>query len=220
MPVLRYHHLPLRRLHLEIARRLIAELHAPDQRFARCFHRYWREELGQSDEEAAQSTRAELDASAAALAADLNDPCVHTIGVQNERSYEPVGLYAVRPLSAHPIGRQLDASLGPGPLGERRGFCHSLGVRDDHAGLLALRTIFVHIARLAFSAGFDVLYFYSSDARLAGIYRHFGMDFPDGLRVPGSRHLVGRYLVHRADNLARVAHTAERVGISHLHRAS
>src|SRR5262245_26264790 len=74
----RYTEMPLQRLPPATARRLIAQLYAPEQRFARCFHRYWREVMGQSEAEAAASTRDELAASAAAI--DPRDSMLHTIG--------------------------------------------------------------------------------------------------------------------------------------------
>ncbi|HVK74905.1 MAG TPA: hypothetical protein VM734_16365 [Kofleriaceae bacterium] len=218
MPTLRFHEMPLCRLPRATARRLITQLYAPDQRFARCFVRYWRDVMGQPADDAARSTAAELEASAATLLANLDDPHVHTIGVTHDLGYEPVGMYAVRPLASHPVGRELDAVLGPGR--ERRGLCHAVAIRDDHAGLRALRTVFVNIARRAVEADLDVLYFYSSDHRLADVYRHFGMEFPDSLALPRSHHLVGRYQVHRADNRARVANTAAQLGLIELPAAA
>ncbi len=206
--------MPLHRLPRAAARRLIEQLYAPDQRFARCFQRYWLEIMQHSPEHAERLTHDELEASKAALLADLDDPHVHTLGVTNDLGYEPVALYAVRPLAAHPVGREIDRALGPAR--ERRGLCHAVAVRDDHAGLRALRRVFVGVARRAVEADLDVLYFYSSDHRLAGVYRHFGMEFPDHLAIPGSRHLVGQYQVHRADNRARVAHTAAQLGLVDL----
>src|SRR6185295_3045172 len=96
---------------------------------------------------------------------------------------------------------------------ERRGLCHAVAIRDDHASLHVLRTMFVHVARRAAELDLDVLYFYSSDHRLAGVYRHFGIDFPPDLALPDSRHLVGRYVLHRADNRARVAAAAAQLGL-------
>ncbi|MBZ0233591.1 MAG: hypothetical protein K8M05_14795 [Deltaproteobacteria bacterium] len=214
--------MPLSRLPRATALRLIDQLFAPDQRFARCFHRYWRDTMGMSDAAAARATRDELATSAAALRADLVDPFAHTIGVAHDIGYEPVGLYAVRALAAHPVGRRLDAAIPAGTpgAGARRGIVHAVAIRDDHAGLTALRTAFVGIARKAAEQDVDVLYFYSSDHRLAGVYRHFGMDFPEGLALPGSRHLVGRYDVRRADNRERVAFTAEQLGLVELPAAA
>ncbi len=210
--------MPLHRLPPATARRLIDQLYAPGQRFARCFHRYWSEVMEQPAEVAARLTHDELEVSRAALLAQLDDPHVHTIGITHDVGYEPIGLYAVRPLAAHPVGVVLDRALGPGR--ERRGLCHAVAVRDDHAGLRALRAMFVAIAHRATEAELDVLYFYSSDHRLAGVYRHFGMDFPPDLAIPGSRHLVGRYLIHRPDNRARVAHTAAQLGLVELPKAA
>lgn len=232
----RYSEMPLCRLPRATANRLIDQLFAPDQRFARCFFRYWRDTMGMSDAAAMRAMQDELATSAAVLRADLTDPFFHTIGVRGSRElrslepapnkclgthdlgYEPVGIYAVRALASHPVGARLDATMPPGTpaAGARRGFVHAVAIRDDHAGLTALRSAFVGIARKAVEQDLDVLYFYSSDHRLAGVYKHFGMDFPEGLALPGSRHLVGRYQVHRADNRARVAFTAEQLGMIDL----
>jgi hypothetical protein len=240
MPITRYTEMPLSRLPRATALRLIDELYAPAQRFARCFHRYWRDTMGMSDAAAARATADELATSAAVLRADLSDPFMHTIGVPPtselrsletgpnqyrgtaDLGYEPVGIYAVRPLAAHAMGRLLDATMPAGTLGAgaRRGIVHAVAIRDDHAGLLALRTAFVGIARKAAEQDLDVLYFYSSDHRLAGLYKHFGMDFPEGLALPGSRHLVGRYQVYRADNRERVAFTAKQLGMVELPMAA
>lgn len=214
----RYTEMPLSRLPRATANRLIDQLFAADQRFARCFHRYWRDTMGMSDAAAARATNDELTVAAAGLRADLADPFVHTLGVTHDLGYEPVGIYAVRPLTAHAIGRRIDATMPAGTpgAGARRGIVHAVAIRDDHAGLAALRTAFVGIARKAVEQDLDVLYFFSSDRRLAGVYKHFGMDFPEGLALPGSRHLVGRYQVHRADNRERVAFTAEQLGMIEL----
>jgi hypothetical protein len=218
----RYVEMPLSRLPRATAHRLIDQLFAPEQRFARCFHRYWRDTMGMSEAAAARATRDELATSAGVLRADLADPFVHTIGVTHDLGYEPVGIYAVRPLTAHPIGRRLDATMparAPG-TGARRGIVHAVAIRDDHAGLTALRTAFVGVARKAVEQDLDVLYFYSSDHRLAGVYKHFGMEFPEGLALPGSRHLVGRFDTRRPDNRERVAFTAEQLGIVELPMAA
>lgn len=213
-----YRQMPLARLPRATALGLIDQLFAPDQRFARCFHRYWRDTMGLSDAAATRATRDELATSAAVLRADLADPFVHTIGIAHDLGYEPVGMYAVRALASHPVGRRLDAAIPVGTpgAGERRGMVHAVAIRDDHAGLTALRTAFVGIARRAAEQDLDVLYFYSSDHRLAGVYRHFGMEFPPGLALPGSRHLVGRYDLHRPDNRERVAFTAAQLGLVEL----
>ncbi|HUQ01352.1 MAG TPA: hypothetical protein VM261_02600 [Kofleriaceae bacterium] len=232
--------MPLSRLPRATAHRLIDQLFAPDQRFARCFHRYWRETMGMNDAAATRATQDELATSAGVLRADLADPFVHTLGVAptselrslepgphkfvgtHDLGYEPVGMYAVRPLAAHAVGKKLDATMPAGTpgAGARRGLVHAVAIRDDHAGLTVLRTAFVGIARKAVEQDLDVLYFYSSDHRLAGVYKHFGMDFPEGLALPGSRHLVGRYQVHRADNRERVAFTAEQLGLVELPMAA
>ncbi len=217
----RYTEMPLCRLPRATATTLIDQLFSADQRFARCFHRYWRDVMGMSDAAAARATHDELVTSSAVLRADLADPFVHTIGVTHDRGYEPVGIYAVRPLTSHAVGRRLDATLPDLPRSEwgaraRRGLVHAVAIRDDHAGLAALRSAFVGVARRASEQELDVLYFYSSDHRLAGVYKHFGMDFPEGLGLPGSRHLVGRYQVHRIDNRERVAFTAAQLGLVEL----
>lgn len=210
----RYTEMPLCRLPRATALRLIDQLTAPDQRLARCFHRYWREVMKLSDVDAASATADELATTAGALRAGLADRHFMTMGVTHDFGYEPVGIYAVRPLGTHPVGARLDAALGASR--ERRGLVHAVAIRDDHAGLTALRTAFVGVARRADELELEVLYFYSSDHRLAGVYRHFGMEFPDGLALPGSGHLVGRYQLRRSDNRARVQLTAEALGLVEL----
>jgi hypothetical protein len=216
----RYTEMPFCRLPRATALRLVDQLTAPEQRFARCFHRYWREVMALSEAQAQEATRDELAAAAAMLRAGLaaGDPLFTTIGVTHDLGYEPVGIYAVRPLRGHAVGARLDDALGASR--ERRGLVHAVAVRDDHAGLTALRTAFVGVARHAVELELDVLYFYSSDHRLAGVYKHFGMDFPDGLAIPGSGHLVGRYQMYRADNRARVSQTAEALGLVELQVAA
>lgn len=217
----RYTEMPFCRLPRATALRLVDQLTAPDQRFARCFHRYWREVQHLPEADAARATADELRAAADMLRAGLADPHFMTLGVTHDLGYEPVGIYAVRALAAHPVGARLAAALDADRFTadggrERRGLCHAVAIRDDHAGLTALRSAFVGVARRAVELELDVLYFYSSDHRLAGVYKHFGMEFPDGLAIPGSNHLVGRYQVHRADNRARVAQTAEALGLVEL----
>src|SRR5687767_3956681 len=75
----RYVEMPLSRLPRATAHRLIDQLFAPEQRFARCFHRYWRDTMGMTEAAATRATRDELVTSAAVLRAGLADPCVHTI---------------------------------------------------------------------------------------------------------------------------------------------
>ena len=92
----RYTEMPFCRLPRATALRLVDQLTASDQRFARCFHRYWREVMHMSEAEATQATADELAGAANMLRAGLADPHFMTIGVTHDLGYEPVGIYAVR----------------------------------------------------------------------------------------------------------------------------
>lgn len=209
-----YTQVPLSRLPRAMALRLIDQLTAPEQRFARCFERYWREVVKLDDDAAARATAEELAAASAMLRAGVSDACFQTIGVTHDLGYEPVGIYAVRALTAHPVGAKLAKGLGASH--ERRGIVHALAIRDDHGGLTALRTAFFNIARRAEAQGFDVLYFYSSDHRLAGVYRRFGMEFSEELALPESGHLVGRYSLRGEAHQRRMREIAEGLGLGEL----
>lgn len=212
-----YSQRPLHRLPRATALRLIDQLTAPDQRFARCFARYWQSVAKLDAAAVTRATRDELTKTATMLRASLGDVRFQTIGVMHDVGYEPVGLYAVRPLEDHPVGRVIATSLAAGGAkqGLRRGIVHALAIRDDHGGLAALRTAFLHIARDAEAQGFDVLYFYSSDHRLAGVYRRFGMEFCDAPALD-SGHLVGRYDLFTQAHVVRMCDLEASLGMSEL----
>jgi hypothetical protein len=213
-PYLEY---PLCALPREVATALIARLYAPDQRFARAFYRYWREVLGQSEEEASRSTAAELVESMEALQGNLADPCVHTIGIDHGQDYEPIGIFAFRPLHEHTQGRMLRDAMRSGPLETRycgrSAIAHAVALLDEHAARAAFDNILLSIARKALTGGFAFVFFYTSDDRLEFLYRRYGMDFPPDLRLPHSAHLVGVYDPTRPANLERMRRTADRLGI-------
>jgi hypothetical protein len=204
-------------LRRDCAAALIEQLHAPDQRFARAFYRYWREVLGQSAAEAQRSTYAELDEAAQALLRNLDDPHVHTIGVETRRRYEPFGIFAFRDLEEHTRGRILARHLQRSHLDARYpgrlGIGHAVALLDEHATRRALQSVLLSIARKALAGRFSFVFFFSSDTRLARLYRRFGMEFPPDVCFPDSAHLVGVYEAAAPRNLERVALAAEQLQV-------
>ena len=208
---------PLASLPRADATSLVRRLYAPDQRFARAFYRYWHTIIGQPEHVARDSTATELAQSADALLDNLDDSCVHTIGVEHAGGYEPIGMFAFRPLGDHAQGRILEqhvadtglAARYPGPLA----IGHAVAILDDHATREALETILLSIARKALAGGFAFVFFYTSDERLVPLYRHFGMDFPPDLHFPHSAHVVGVYEPARPINLRRMRIVAHRLGV-------
>lgn len=187
------------------AEHFIRALFAPDQRFARAFHHYWRVVLKQNEPTATLNTRIELARAADKLIAELGDPAIHVI-CSGDR---PIGIFGYRDLRTHSFGNKIAdviatsslAATCTGPLG----IAHAVGILDAYGGLDVLKQIFASIARKATAAGHQQLFFFTSDHRLEGLYRRFGMEFPSELAVPDSKHLVGMFDLARCENRIRVS---------------
>ncbi len=201
------------------ATRLIRALFAPGERFSRAFHHYWKNVLGQDEATACQSTLAELGSVARALIGNLGDRDMHTIGLAGANGYQPIGIFGYRALSAHGHGRKLAEVIASTHLraryghGATHGIAHCVGILDAHANLDVLKTIFVSIARKALARGHRHLFFFTSDHRLKGLYRRFGMVFPPDLGFADSQHLVGSFDLGAVDNLARVVEIETHLGL-------
>jgi hypothetical protein len=189
---------PLASLPCRTAERFVRSLFAPDQRFARAFHHYWRVVLGQNEATAKLNTLIELDQSARAVLERLDDPHMFTIAAATAPD-EPVGIFGYRELGAHQVGAKVAGIVAATPAlaarcrGVGSGIAHCVAILDAEAGLDALKVIFSSIATKAGAAGHGQLYFFTSDHRLERLYRRFGMEFPAELVLPGSRHLVGMF---------------------------
>ena len=193
---------PLAQLPAADAERLVRELFAPDQRFARAFFHYWHTVLGHNAPTARLETLIELAHAREHVLAHTDDPHYHTVGFVGVR-YEPIGMFGYRPLAAHPMGAKLASAAAPlcdGPFG----IAHCLATLDTYASTSVLRTMLASIALKAEARGDRRVLFYTSDHRLERLYRRFGMDFPPALRLPESRHLVGMFDLERPDNRARM----------------
>jgi hypothetical protein len=199
---------PLASLPAPDAERFIRALFAPEQRFARAFHHYWRIVLKQNASTARLNTSIELVQTASKLLANLDDPDLFTVGFEGA-GYDPIGIFGYRELRAHAFGEKIANVVAAGPLAARcrgtLGIAHCVGILDAHAGLEILKTMFLSIARKAASAGHDQLFFFTSDHRLEALYRRFGMEFPAELAVPDSKHLVGMFDLSRCENRIRVS---------------
>ena len=208
---------PLSTLARADARALVRRLYAPDQRFARAFYRYWRDVVGQSVDEAQASTAEELAQNANAILADLSDPHIHAVGLEDGTGYHAIGMFSFRPLDQHAQGRVLSQYLDStglrGRYPGRLAIAHAVALIDEQATRAALETILLSIAVRSLSDGFSFVFFYTSDDRLVPLYRHFGMDFPRDLRFPHSAHTVGVYDVGRPANDARMRTVAQRLGV-------
>jgi hypothetical protein len=202
---------PLAQIAAPDAERFIQSLFAPDQRFARAFHHYWRVILKQNEPTATLNTRIELAQTADKLIENLADPAMFTVGHQRDIGYEPHGIFGYRALEAHPFGakiaRVVKTTTGPfaGQCRGQLGIAHCVGILDAHASMEVLKTIFLSIARKAMAAGHEQLFFFTSDHRLEGLYKRFGMEFPRELAVPDSKHLVGMFDLSRCENRIRVS---------------
>jgi hypothetical protein len=196
---------------------LVQRLYAPDQRFARAFYRYWRDVLGQPEEEARASTAAELAQCADAILTNLSDACVHCVGVDRDGEYDPIGIFSFRPLEEHPQGLILESHLrcsGKRARYEGRlAMAHAVALLDEHATRSAFDRILLSIAHESLSGAFSFVFFYTSDDRLVPLYRRYGMEFPPDLHFPHSAHVVGVYEPARPDNLARMRIVAQRRGV-------
>jgi len=186
------------------AERFIRSLFAPDQRFARAFHHYWKVVLKQNDATARLNMLIELAQAADKLVANLADPHMFTVGHHDQ----PIGIFGYRELTAHPVGCRIADVIASGPLaarcGSRLGIAHCVGIIDAHASLDVLKTIFASIARRAQAAGHDQVLFFTSDHRLESLYRRFGMEFPQELALHESKHLVGMFDLTRCENRIRI----------------
>jgi hypothetical protein len=189
------------------AEQFVHALFAPDQRFARAFHHYWKVVLAQDDITARVNTQRELAEAAGKLIANLGDPNIHTVGTTGI-DYQPIGIFGYRDLEAHPFGRKIADVVAAGPLASRcrgaSGIAHCVGILDAHASIEILKTMFASIARKAQARDHAQLFFFTSDHRLEGLYRKFGMEFPPELALPDSQHLVGMFDLSVEANRARV----------------
>ncbi|MEO8701891.1 MAG: hypothetical protein ABI867_17735 [Kofleriaceae bacterium] len=191
---------PLASLPAPDAERFIRALFAPDQRFARAFHHYWKHVVRQNDATARLSTLCELAQVSSKLLENLADPNLFTVG-----HAEPIGIFGYRPLADHAYGERIASAVArAGAATTNVGIAHCVGILDAHAGMRVLKTMFLSIARKAQAQGHGQLYFFTSDHRLEGLYLRFGMEFPDWLALPDSKHLVGMYDLTRCENRIRV----------------
>jgi len=194
------------------AERFVRSLFAPNQRFARAFEQYWKVILGHSEHVARRETQAELAHAGDALIANLADPAIFTVGHLEANGYQPIGIFGYRALAAHPVGGKIAEAVATSALaarfGGRFGIAHCVGILDAHAGLEVLKTMFLSIARKAQAADHEQLFFFTSDHRLEGLYRRFGMEFPPELALRDSRHLVGLFDLTRRDGQRRVEEIA------------
>lgn len=199
---------PLAGLSAPDAERFIRALFAPNQRFARAFHHYWKHVLQQNEPTARLNTLCELSQVADKLLANLGDPDMFTVGHGEGAAYQPIGIFGYRPLRAHAFGDRIASVVARGPLATQckgeLGIAHCVGILDAHAGMRVLKTMFLSIARKAQAEQHGQLFFFTSDHRLEGLYRRFGMEFPDSLAVPDSKHLVGMYDLTRCENRIRI----------------
>jgi hypothetical protein len=197
---------PLASLPAEQAESFIRALFAPGQRFARAFHHYWRVVLKQNEATAKLNTYIELAQSGAKLIENLGDPAMHVICQDGQ----PIGIFGYRELRAHAFGAKIAdvvsttalADTCKGPLG----IAHCVGILDQYASIDVLKRIFASLARKANAAGHQQLFFFTSDHRLEGLYKRFGMEFPAELAVPDSKHLVGMFDLTRCENRIRLSH--------------
>lgn len=207
---------PLATLPTDHAERFVRALFAPDGRFARAYHDWFRTVQGHNEPTAKLSTRIELHKASDALLGNLGDPALHTVGVQQvaanwqdaggAASYRPIGLFGYRALTALPFGAKIAARIATTSLRTRcggpSGIAHCVGILDEHGSLDVLKTVFLSIAHKAQAAGHDQLFFFTPDHRLRGLYTRFGIEFPEELQLPSSKHLVGMFDL--AGNRARV----------------
>jgi hypothetical protein len=198
---------PLASLSAPDAERFIRALFAPNQRFARAFHHYWKHVLKQNEPTARLNTLCELSQVADKLLANLGDPDMFTVGHGEGAAYQPIGIFGYRPLRAHAFGDRIASVVARGlsrhPASDL-GIAHCVGILDAHAGMRVLKTMFLSIARKAQAQHHAQLFFYTSDHRLEGLYRRFGMEVPDSLALPDSKHLVGMYDLTRCENRIRI----------------
>lgn len=207
---------PLATLPVDHAERFVRAMFAPDQRFARAYHDWFRTVAGHDEPTAKLSTRVELHKASDSLLASLADPNIHTIGFQKvaanwqdaggAASYQPIGLFGYRALDELPFGAEIADRIATTSLRTRctraSGIAHCVGILDEHGSLDVLKTIFLSIAHKAQAAGHDQLVFFTPDRRLRGLYARFGIEFPAELQLPAEKHLVGMFDL--AGNRARV----------------
>ena len=196
---------------------LVERLYGPDQRFARAFYRYWREVIGQSEQEAQTSTAAELAQYADAILKNPNDPYVHCVSLDRDGQHDPIGIFAFRPLEEHSQGQILESHLRftgqRARYDGRLAIAHAVALLDEHATRMAFNHILLSIAQKSLSGAFSFVFFYTSDDRLIALYRRYGMEFPSDLRFPHSAHIVGVYEPARPENLTRMRTVAQRCGV-------
>jgi len=207
---------PLATLPADHAERFVRAMFAPDQRFARAYHYWFRAVQGHNEPTAKLATRIELHKACDALLANLGDPNVHTVGFQKvavswedaggAASYQPIGVFGYRALTALPFGAKIAERIAATSLRTRcataSGIAHCVGILDAHGNLDVLKTILLSLAHKAQTAGHDQLFFFTPDHRLRGLYERFGMEFPEEIQLPTSKHLVGMFDL--AANRARV----------------
>ena len=195
-----YRTVPLCKLPEAQAIDLIDKLFSMEERFAKGFYPYWAEIMKQPPEQAWESTREELELYANKIKNNLSDPRYHSIGFMHEEAYMPVGIYGFRGIEEHDIGPKLMKVIEDNPEFKARytgnlAIAHTLGMLDGHRNRALLRYAFYLMAKEAQNNNKQHIFFFASDYRLEKVYRRFGLDFPAGLKLPDSQHLVGSFTV-------------------------
>ncbi len=215
-----YKTVPLCELPQDEALALCRKLYSPNERFAQGFYRYRLDTLHMPEAQAWQETLDELEKNIQRLTENLHDPKVETIGFNQQGQYVPVGLYAFRPLQEHPTGKKLIQNLEeknlmhfyPGSLA----IAHSFSALNGYRSRFLMKYAFALIALKALQGNVSTIFFFMSDHRLGPIYKRFGLEFPEHLEIPGSKHLVGCY-TFTDEKIAQVYSVAEHFGILQQH---
>ncbi|MBA2541490.1 MAG: hypothetical protein H0V17_17745 [Deltaproteobacteria bacterium] len=174
---------PLATLPADHAERFVRAMFAPDQRFARAYHYWFRTVQGHNEPTAKLSTRIELHKACDAVLANVGDPNLHTLGIQKvaaswqdaggAASYQPIGLFGYRALTALPVGAKIAERIASTSLRTRcagpSGIAHCVGILEEHGGLDVLKTVFVSLAHKAQAAGHAQLFLFTPDHRLRGL---------------------------------------------------
>lgn len=200
---------PLSELDIPSAHQIIDQLYSPEERFAQGFFKYRVDVLKNPEQLAWKNTLEELEHYKETLKANLDDPCVYTVGTETEttegKTYTPVGIYCMRNLKDHERGNELEEALQSLGIADnflgKKMIVHSFSLLKDFRNLSMLKFIFIAIGLKAIKQQTEHIFFFMSDYRLKSIYTRYGLVFPTDLKFRNSEHVIGCYSLTEANML-------------------
>jgi len=171
---------PLASFPIDHATDLVTALFAIDGPLGRALVRQ-----ASGDPDPVTAARRELDRAIAGVRGAFADAMV--VGRSRAGGFEAAAIYALSPLTGHPLARRLTGAIGA-PCRARfaapYGLVHAIALRDP-GDLGAHAAIVSHVAHRALARLYGAVFVCALDRGTAGVYRRFGLEFPAELASVG-----------------------------------